>query len=358
MTDRTAALSSVRVLRDALLAMAVIVGGAAPLSAQDVRVGNPYGAGVVFTANQTGNSLSVVDPRTQHVATTPLTVSPHNVQASSDGETILVVGSPAGASHATPAKMVGPGRLVLFAAATVSRGPIADIEVGRMPAHVIVDGAGTRAFVTNGGDSTISVIDLARREIVKSIPVGASPHGLRMSPNGRMVYVANTGDGTVSVVSVEDMVETARIPVGKGPVQVAFTPDGRRSYVTLRDENSTAVIDTASRQVIAKVPVGPGPIQVFAAPSGQEVYVANQGTKAAPGNTVSVIDTLSQAVVTEVVTGAGAHGVVVSSNGDRIFITNSFADTMSVIDTATRKVVRSIPVGTGPGGITFVPAKQ
>ena len=356
MTVHVAPRRSALGLGGAFFAMAAIGGGVAPFMARAGEAGIMAGAGVVFTADEKGNSVSAVDLGTGTVATTPINVSPHNVQASSDGTMIFVVGSATGASHAMPTAMVGPGRLLLFAAASVSRGPVADIEVGRMPAHVVVDGAGTRAFVTNGGDNTLAVVDLAQRQVVKSVAVGASPHGLRISPDGRAIYVANTGDGTVSVISVESLSETARIPVGKGPVQVAFTPDGRQSYVTLRDENSTAVIDTVSQQVIAKVPVGPGPIQVFAAPNGREVYVANQGTRAAPGNTVSVIHTTSQAVVAEIVTGAGAHGVVAGS-GDRVFIANSFADTMSVINTATRKVLISVPVGAGPGGITFVPAK-
>lgn len=312
------------------------------------------GAGVVFTADERGRSISVVDSVSGQVETSRVGISPHNIQASSDGLLLYAVGMQAGEDHGMAPDMAGQGRLLVLDASAVPRGPIADIGVGRMPAHVITDKPGTRAFVTNGGDNTVSVIDLVQRRLIKSIAVGASPHGLRISPDGQTIQVANTGDGTVSVVSVNGLSETARIPVGKGPVQVAFTPDGRFTYVTLRDENSTAVIDNASRQVVAKIAVGPGPIQVFAAQDGREVYVANQGTKATPGSTVSVIDTASRTVVAVIVTGEGAHGVVVGSN--RVFVANTFADTVSIIDPATRQVVRSIPVGAGPGGITFVPS--
>ena len=314
--------------------------------------------GMVFAADERGQSISVIDPASGKVETVCVGIAPHNIQASSDGAMLFAVGILAGEDHDMAAAMSIRRRLLVLNSTAVARKPVADIEVGCMLAHVIVDKPGARAFVTNGGDNAVSVIDLAARQVVKSIAVGSLPHGLRMSPDGRTIHVANTGDGTVSVVNVADLAEIARIPVGKRPVQVAFTPDGRRSYVTLRDKNSTAVIDTASRQVIAKVQVGPGPIQVFAAPNSREVYVANQGTKAALGNTVSVIDTASQAVVAEIVNGAGAHGVVVSTSGDRVFIANTFADTMSVVDPATRQVVRSIPVGAGPGGITFIPARQ
>ena len=307
---------------------------------------------IVFTADEQGRSISVVNPATGQVETTSIPVSPHNVQVSSDGRSLFAVGSSSNVDQHGDAAMMGSGRLLIFDASAVSQGPRTNISVGRMPAHVIVDSRNERAFVTSAGDNMLTVVDLGSGTVDRNIAVGRSPHGLRMSPDGRTIYVANTGDGTVSVVNVANLAERERIPVGRGPVQVAFTPDGRFSYVTLRDENGTAVIDTASRRVVATIPVGPGPIQVFASPDGREVYVANQGTEARPGNTVSVIDTARQTVVATIITGAGAHGVAVSGSGDRVFIANSFADTVSVLDPRTRRLVRNIPVGRGPGGIS------
>lgn len=314
--------------------------------------------GAIYSANEEGLSISVIDPETGKVETTSVGITPHNVQISHDGLMLLAVGSfPSEVDEEMEMNMKRKGRLLIFDATNVSPGAVADIEVGRMPAHVIFGGEGNRAFVSNGGDNALSVVDLSQRRIIKTIPVGLSPHGLRMSPDGKVIYVANTGDGTVSVVGVADLAEIARIPVGKGPVQVAFTPDGKRSYVTLRDENSTAVIDTLSQRVIAKIRVASGPIQVFASPNGREVYVANQGVKTAPGETLSVIDTASEKVVAEIVTGAGAHGVVVNRSGNRVFVANAFANTVSVIDPVSRKVLRNVPVGRGPGGITFADVK-
>ena len=250
-------------LQQALFTIGMVVSSATLALTQTgcSRTGSPT-SGTVFTADEEGKAISVVNPETGQVETTGIGISPHNVQASSDGRTLFAVGSPMVAGQAMGDGMAGRGRLLVFDATRVSRGPTADIEVGREPTHVIVDSQGARAFVPNAGDNAISVVDLQKRQVIKSIAVGKAPHGLRMSPDGQMIYVANTDDGTVSVVSVSGLAEVARIPVGKGPVQVGFTPDGKRNYVSLRDENSTAVIDTASRRVIAKIPVGPGPIQV------------------------------------------------------------------------------------------------
>jgi YVTN family beta-propeller protein len=308
--------------------------------------------GTVYTANEDDGSVSVIDLASGTVSTIGTEIAPHNLQASFDGRLVLVVGPKAekDGSHGHESER---GALLIFASDRFADGPVATIEVGRHPAHVITDGETRLAFVTNSEDDSVAVIDIARRTSIGSIGTGRFPHGLRLSPNGGEIYVANVKDGSVSVIDAIALREVARIPVGRAPVQVGFTPDGQRVHVSLRDENSVAVIDTSTRQVIAKVPVGRGPIQVYATPDGTSVYVANQGSAEQPDSTVSVIDTASNRVSATIETGRGAHGVVVSPDGQQVYVTNILDDSVSVIDVAARRVVRDFPVGEGPNGVTF-----
>ncbi len=262
-----------------------------PVSAQAQPAQAPKAAsGVVYSANEGANSISALDLATGRVKTTPVGITPHNLQISRDGRLLLAVGMVA-SSKAGHAEMEGMGhggggkkmrgRLLILDAAKPSAWGISGLEVGVAPAHVVIDTQGRRAYVTNGGDGTLSVVDIARRRVINTIKTGASPHGLRFSPNGREIYVANTKSGSVSVINVASAREVSRIPVGKAPVQVGFTPDGRRVYVSLRDENRVAVVDTARRKKVAAVPVGRNPIQVFATPNGRFVYVAKSGQRRA-----------------------------------------------------------------------------
>lgn len=319
-------------------------------------------SGFVYTADERGNSVSVIDLSTGKVQTFPVRIAPHNVQVSADGRLLFVVGmvednmSGDHSNMAAGSKMER-GRLLVFDTATMDVQDMTDIEVGHKPAHVIVDKETKLAYVTNGGDNTVSVVDLAHKKVVVEIPTGAMPHGLRMSPDGREIYVATTGDNSVSVIDVVHAKEVTRIPVGHKPAQVAFTPDGKHAYVTSTVDNNVAVIDTAQRKSIATVPVGRKPIQVFATPDGRLVYAANEGSAGNPDDTATVIDVATNKVVSTVVTGKGSHGVVVSDDGTRAFIANSVDGTVSIIDTTTNKVTRTIKVGEGSGGITFRIAK-
>jgi YVTN family beta-propeller protein len=324
----------------------------------------PGAGGRAYTADEHGASLSAVDLATGEVTTTVMTISPHNIQVTPDGALLLAVGEPASKGHGHGAAEAGHrdgserGLLVVLSSAAPGDGAVAQVPVGAHPAHVVTDREGTRAFVTNSGDNSVSVVDLRTGSVVKTIGTGAYPHGLRVSPQGGEAYVANVEDGTLSVIDTASLAEVARIPVGKTPVQVGFTPDGSQVFVSLRDENRVAVVDTASRSMVRTIEVGRNPIQVHATPDGRFVYVANQGTASEPDETVSVIDVARGEVIETIRTGKGAHGVAVSEDGAFVFVTNIVDSTLAVIDTETRTVLTTFAVGAGPNGVTYRPAED
>lgn len=329
-------------------------------------VGSAYAAvGNVYVADEGANAVSVIDATSfKKIGSIPVGQGPHNVQVSPDGKWVWVTnnGEPAKAAATMPpgqmpksehGAMAGAG--AVWAIDTATGAVAAKVPVGMHPAHVVVAGSGRSAYITNGGDNTISVLDTAAQRVIGVIPVGASPHGLRISPDGKQVWVANLKGGTVSVIDTESRKQVAQIAAGKGPAQVAFTPDGRFAFVSLSGENRVAVIDPANRKVIRTIAVGTVPIQLYATPDSRLVLVANQGTPEKPGTTVSVIDVASTKVTATMTTGAGAHGVVISRDGGQAFVTNTYANTVSVIDVAERKVIATVPVGKGPNGISMVP---
>nr|WP_313665740.1 cytochrome D1 domain-containing protein [Brucella intermedia] len=310
--------------------------------------------GIVYSANEGGNSISTIDLGTGAVDTASIPVAPHNVDLTPDGKLLLAVGNPATeGDHGSDGHGHGAeeGLLVILDPQNITV-PKATVAVGSHPAHVVADRLG-RAYVSLAGGDEIAVIDLARAEVIGRIATGDYPHGLRLSPDETQLYVANVEDGSMSVIDTQALSEVARIPVGTAPVQVGFTPSGDQVYVSLRDENRVAVIDTSSRQVTNRIDVGRNPIQMFATPDGAYVYVANQGTDAEPNDTVSVIDTATGQIVKTITTGGGAHGVSASADGAYVFVTNIADDSVSIIDVEKQEVVRTVPVGDRPNGIVY-----
>lgn len=77
-----------------------------------------------------------------------------------------------------------------------------EVTVGKDPRSVSVNVERTTAFVSNGKDGTVSVIDLTLvpPQEIAEINVGSEPRGTALTPNGQKLYVANYGDGSVSVI--------------------------------------------------------------------------------------------------------------------------------------------------------------
>src|SRR3970040_567178 len=190
----------------------------------------------VFVADEESSTVSVLDAGSfKKIAAVSVGREPHNVQISPDGKLAWVTnnGEQAmpGMGKGGHAAMSSGGEV--WAIDTASHAVVAKIPVGKHPAHVVLTPDGRFAYVTNGGENTVSVVDTEARQVVATIPVGAYPHGIRISPDGKQAYVANLKAGTVSVIDTQARKEIAQIPVGEGPAQTGFAPDGRLAFVSL-----------------------------------------------------------------------------------------------------------------------------
>lgn len=295
--------------------------------------------GTVWVADETGNSITVIDASDNKVVTTLTGIEgPHNIQVAPNGKRVWVV-----SSHES--------RAVVIDATNYS--VLGSVATGKEPAHVVLTPDGKTVYVTNSTKNSVTVIDAEAIKAITTIPVGNSPHGLRPSPDGKWIYVANAGDTTLSIIDTAENTKVADIEVGQRPVQVGFSPDGRYVYFSLNAENAVGRVDVATRKITGKVEVGSGPVQVFVTPDNGFVLAANQGTSDKPGTTVSIIDTATFTVVRSVETGRGAHGVVINPSGQAAYITNLYDNSVAVLDIATSKVITTVSSGVGPNGVSF-----
>ena len=72
------------------------------------------------------------------------------------------------------------------------------------------------AFITNQGDDTVSVFDLATRSSLAHISVGKEPAGVAVAPAAGRVYISNPGDNTISVVDSSSLSVVATVAVSGG----------------------------------------------------------------------------------------------------------------------------------------------
>jgi YVTN family beta-propeller protein len=112
--------------------------------------------------------------------------------------------------------------------------------------------------VANPDNNTVTVSDAKNNYArLAEVAVGKEPNGVAISPDGSRSYVANTVDGTVSVLGIDrnsNYVTLLRtISVGTEPYGLALTPTGRKLYVANARSNSVSVIETASNYSVATI---------------------------------------------------------------------------------------------------------
>lgn len=105
---------------------------------------------------------------------------------------------------------------------------LAEVAVGGDPESVAIHPDSTKAYVANAQDGTVSVVDLATRQVTSTITVGAEPMAVAVSPNGSRLYVANSASNTVTVVDATSGAPVTTIdlsPFGTAPRAIAVTND-------------------------------------------------------------------------------------------------------------------------------------
>ena len=309
----------------------------------------------VYTADQTSNTVSVINPATNALLG------------------VIRLGDPV------------PGAL-----SPLYRGQLLVHGMGFSPNHK------TLAVVSVGSNS-VTFIETATNKINGVVYLGRSPHEAFFTPDGKELWVTVRGENYVSVIDALKMQEVRRVQTANGPGMVLFRPDGRYAYVPSSFTPELDVVETKRYKVIARVPqASPFSPNLAVSRDGKEVWFTlkdsgkTQVMSANPPfrilatldtgpitNHVTFVDNASGhfAYVTvgeenvvkvyrrgappkwvaTIPTGDLPHGIWGSGDGARVYVGLENQDAVAAIDTLSNKVIAVIPVGQQPQALVYVP---
>ncbi|WP_052066321.1 YVTN family beta-propeller repeat protein [Rhodococcoides fascians] len=229
-----------------------------------------------------------------------------------------------------------PGFLGVFDSHT--RALLADIQVGIFPVGIAPTSDGTRAYVANNVDDTVSVVDLRTNAVIRTIPVGDGPLGIAATPDGRKVYTSNQYGGSITVIDglSLDVVKTISLGEAAAPF-IDLSPDGRNAYVTV--DGGIAKLDTSSDEIVDRIEgLGGSPLDSTITADGNTLFAAVKDTLYA----IDLNDpTRRTATVLPVADGVwgGLGSVGVTPDGSTAFVeASAFPSELIAVDASSGSV--------------------
>jgi DNA-binding beta-propeller fold protein YncE len=267
----------------------------------------------LWVANDRGNSLTPIDPRTSLPGKNVTVADPYNLYFTPDGRYALVV-----AERLQRLDFRDPQTLALHDTVHVDCAGVDHMEFTR---------DGRWALATCEFSGKILKLDVVTHKVVGYLqldPGGlgkrGAPQDVRSAPDGRLFYVADMMANGVYVVDPVVFRRVAFIPTGKGTHGIYPSRDGKVLYISNRGSNHT-----------------------WGAPRG-------------PGS-VTVLDPKTWRIVaTWVVPGGGSPDMGnVTADGKELWLSGRYDGEVYVFDTATGTLTHRIAVGRGPHGLTVWP---
>jgi YVTN family beta-propeller protein len=169
----------------------------------------------LWIANTTAGSVSIVDvSRRRETAQVPVGPKPVQVGFLPDGSRLYV-------------SLAGANQVAEIDCAT--RQVTRHIPVGPAPAQVFAAPDGRHVFAANQGTraspgTTVSVIDVARGIVVRTLGTGRGAHGVSICANGSRAFVTNMYEDSLTEIDAERLVVLRRFDVGGSPNGVTWLP--------------------------------------------------------------------------------------------------------------------------------------
>ncbi|HEX9366816.1 MAG TPA: YncE family protein [Vicinamibacterales bacterium] len=290
-----------------------------------------YDLGTLWVANNSGNSLTKIDPATGQEGPRVPVDDPYNMYFTPDGRFAIVI---AERRHRLDFRDAHDMTLVQSL-------PVACRGVD----HLEFTADGRYAIATCEFSGQLVKIDLAPRTVVGYLSLGAPvsnpsrlkrmtaifhrrrhdshttssmPQDIRSSPDGTVFYVADMKDGGIFVVDPIAFVSLGFIKTGTGAHGLYPSRDGRSLYVTNRGWSTTAgrrhgpgsisVLDFSTRQIVGNWPVpgGGSPDMGNVTADGRELWVSGRYD-----DEVYVFATATGALTHRIAVGREPHGLCV-----------------------------------------------
>jgi YVTN family beta-propeller protein len=214
--------------------------------------------------------------------------------------------------------------------------------------YLRVDSDAHRIYVSRG--THMMVVDEVSGKVIGDIPDTKGIHGIALAPELGKGFTSNGGSSTVSVIDLKTLKSTMEIKTtGDGPDSIIYDPMTKRVFTLNGKSSNSTVIDATNGQVVGTVALGGKPEEP--ALDGKGNMFVNLEDK----SSIIEFDTKTLAVkgTWPLAPCEGPSALAADVAHHRLFA--ACDKVMVVINADNGKVVASPPVGGDPDGNGYDP---
>jgi YVTN family beta-propeller protein len=226
----------------------------------------------------------------------------------------------------------------------------ARIEVGKRPAGLAFSADGSRLYVINKDAATLSVVDVASRQVMNTIAglAGHSEH-ITLSPDGMKAYVTGYNSGGIDEVNLGTG-QVTRLRELENPGKPAFAPDGSL-YVPAKSglwrrngDGSWSALSVSGGYID----------HVLFSPDGRYAYLSLSWE-----NRVRIVDLVLGRQVHSLAVQGDPHALARTSDGRLLMVANGNAGTVQIIDGLTFATLQTVEMpGSWPAALVWDEARK
>jgi YVTN family beta-propeller protein len=215
--------------------------------------------------------------------------------------------------------------------------------------YLSVDAASRRLYVSHA--TKVVVVDIDKNTVVGEIAPTPGVHGIALAPELGRAFVSNGRESSVSIVDLKTLQTVAKVTTGENPDAILYEGVHHEVYAFNGRGKSATVFDAKTGEVRATIPLpGKPEFAVFDEKAGR-IYDNIEDT-----SQLVAIDPTKRAVVAAwpIAPGEEASGLALDAANHRLFVGCS-NERMLMLDAASGKVLASVPIGPGVDANAFDP---
>src|SRR5213082_1492228 len=211
-----------------------------------------------------------------------------------------------------------------------------------------------RVFVSRG--THVMVVDGSSGKVLGDIPDTPRTHGIALAPKWNHGFITNGGDSTVTMFDLASLAVIKKIPVRTGGLDgIMYDDFSDRIILTnhSRPIGTVVAVDPKGGDIVGTVELEDNSPEGAASDGKGKIFVNNEGK-----STIQVIDDKAMKVVASwpLAPCEGPTGIAYDRATNRIF--SGCGKTSVVVDPASGKVVATIANGDGVDALGWDPSQQ